>query len=45
MYKRQAYVYWDAASTATHHFLKYYLFYPRDWGDVGPLDVADYRCV
>ena len=39
-----AYVYWDAASTATHHFLKYYLFYPRDWGDVGPLDVADY-CV
>jgi len=37
-----AYVYWDAASTATHHFIKYYLFYPRDWGDVLPLDLDDY---
>ena len=37
-----AYVYWDAASTATHHFLKYYLFYPRDWGDVWPLNLDDY---
>lgn len=35
----QAYVYWDAASSQTHHFLKYYLFYPQDWGDVFPLNI------
>jgi len=38
-----AYVYWDAASTQTHHFLKYYLFYPRDWGEIFPL-VPDFVC-
>ena len=38
-----AYVYWDAASTQTHHFLKYYLFYPRDWGEIFPL-LPDFAC-
>ena len=38
-----AYVYWDGASSLTHHFLKFYVFYPRDWGELLPLGV-DFLC-
>lgn len=38
-----AYVYWDGASSQTHHFLKYYLFYPRDWGELFPV-LDDFLC-
>ena len=34
-----AYVYWDGASSLTHHYLKFYVFYPRDWGELLPLGV------
>lgn len=29
-----AYVYWNGLETSDHYYLEYYLFHPRDWGEM-----------